>query len=191
MTARRRNWIVALVLAAVLLVAALLIAASLVAARIEPFARQTAILYLSQRFQSDVQLQSMHLRLPGTSALRLFLTRGRGISARVEGQGLSAAAPQPPRPGAPVCHSEVSLRRQPRIASSSAGNRLPHRCGRDDNPDTAPRRQPAPAVRRRCGARRHAGPLQPRGSHPQGRHSARQLGPSARQSAALAAAFRD
>ncbi len=89
MTARRRNWIVALVLAALVSVAALLIAASLVAARIEPFARQTAILYLSQRFQSDVQLQSLHLQLPRTSALRLFLTRGRGITARAEGQGLS------------------------------------------------------------------------------------------------------
>lgn len=89
MTARRRNWIVAIGLGAILLAAGLTIAASLLAARIEPYARQTAIRYLSQRFDSGVQLQALHLRLPRTSALRLLLTRGRGISARIEGQGLS------------------------------------------------------------------------------------------------------
>jgi hypothetical protein len=61
---------------------------SVLAARIEPYARQEAIRCLSQRFDSDVQLQALYMRLPGTSPLRLILTRGRGISAR-EGQGLS------------------------------------------------------------------------------------------------------
>jgi hypothetical protein len=89
MTARQRHWIVALGLAAVLMAAGLTIAASVLAARLEPYARQTAIGYLSQRFDSDVQIQALHLRLPGTSPLRLLLTRGRGISARLEGQGLS------------------------------------------------------------------------------------------------------
>jgi len=67
----------------------LTIAASVLAARLDPYARQTAVSYLSQRFDSDVQIQALHLRLPGTSPLRLLLTRGRGVTARLEGQGLS------------------------------------------------------------------------------------------------------
>jgi hypothetical protein len=59
------------------------------AARIEPYAREAAVRYLSQRFDSDVQLQALHIRLPGASPLRLLLTRGRGIPARIEGQVLS------------------------------------------------------------------------------------------------------
>jgi hypothetical protein len=89
MTARKRNWIVAICIAAVLLAAGLAIAASILAAHIEPYAREQAIRYLSQRFASDVQLQVLHLRLPKTSPLRMILTRGRGVWARVEGQGLS------------------------------------------------------------------------------------------------------
>jgi len=72
-----------------LMVAGLIIVASVLAAHLDPYARQTAVSYLSQRFDSDVQIQSLHLRLPGSSPLRLLLTRGRGVAARVEGQGLS------------------------------------------------------------------------------------------------------
>jgi hypothetical protein len=89
MTARKRRWIIAIGLTATLTAAGLAIAASVMAARIEPYARQTAIRYLSQRFDSDVQLQVLHIRLPETSFLRLVLTQGRGISARIEGQDLS------------------------------------------------------------------------------------------------------
>jgi hypothetical protein len=63
--------------------------APVLAARIESYARQTAIRYLSQRFASDVELQALHIRFPENSLLRLVLGRGRGISARIEGQGLS------------------------------------------------------------------------------------------------------
>jgi hypothetical protein len=89
MTARTRNWIVAVGLGAVLIAAGLAIAAAVLAARIEPYARQEVIRYLSQRLDSDVQLQALHMRLPETSPLRLLLTRGRGTLARLEGQGLS------------------------------------------------------------------------------------------------------
>jgi hypothetical protein len=89
MTVRKRNWIVAAGLAAILLAASLVIAASMLAGRLEPYARQQAVRYLSQRFDSDVQLEALHIRLPRTSPLRLLLTRGHGITARIEGQGLS------------------------------------------------------------------------------------------------------
>jgi AsmA-like C-terminal region len=89
MTTRRRNWILGIGLAAVVAVSGLAIAVSQLAAHAEPYARQAAIHYLEQRFDSDVQLQSLHLEFPKTSLWRLMLTRGRGISAHVEGQGLS------------------------------------------------------------------------------------------------------
>ena len=89
MTARKRHWILAVGLLAVLLAVGLAIAASVLARRVEPYARQAAIRYLSQRFASDVELRSLGIRLPETSLLHLVLTRGRGISARIEGEGLS------------------------------------------------------------------------------------------------------
>jgi hypothetical protein len=89
MTATRRSWILAIVLATVLIVGALTLTATLLSGRIEPYARQAAIAYLSQRFDADVDLRALDIRLPETSLFRLILTRGRGISARLEGQGLS------------------------------------------------------------------------------------------------------
>jgi hypothetical protein len=80
---------IAIGVAAVAVVAGLVIAARILAGRIEPYARQVAIQYLSERFDSEVQLESLHLKLPNTSPLRLILTRGRGVSARVEGRGLT------------------------------------------------------------------------------------------------------
>ena len=89
MTATRRNWIVAIGLATVLIAGALALTAALLSRRIEPYARQAAMGYLSQRFDTDVELRALSIRLPETSPLRLILTRGRGISARLEGQDLS------------------------------------------------------------------------------------------------------
>jgi len=73
----------------VLGVAALLIAASILARRFEPYIREQAIAYLSKRFDSQVELAALRVRLPNTSPLRLLLTRGRGAVARVEGEGIS------------------------------------------------------------------------------------------------------
>lgn len=88
MAAGKRKWIVIIAILALLVVAALAIAISMFAARIEPYARQATIDYLSRRFDSDVQLETLHIRLPDTSLLRLVLTRARGATARIEGQGL-------------------------------------------------------------------------------------------------------
>ncbi len=82
MTARKRNWIVAAGLGVLLIAAGLTIAASLLAARIEPYARQTVIRYLSQRFNSDVQLQALHMRLQG-SRRSVCSSRAVGGSRRV------------------------------------------------------------------------------------------------------------
>jgi hypothetical protein len=88
-TARKRNWIIGIALFVLVAAAGLAVAASIAASRIEPYARQAAIRYLSQRFASDVELRALRVRLPKASLLRLILTQGRGISARIEGEGLS------------------------------------------------------------------------------------------------------
>ena len=88
MTTTRRNWIITIAVAAGVVIAALVIAGSVLTKRIEPYARQVAVQYLSQRFDADVQLEALHIRIPKMSPLHLMLTRGRGISARVEGENL-------------------------------------------------------------------------------------------------------
>jgi hypothetical protein len=113
MTIRRRNWIIAAGVFAAVLVAGVWIAASIIMARIEPYARQTAVRYLSQRFNSDVELRALRLRLPKVSLLHLILTLGHGAVARIEGDGLTMRSKD--RPGAPPLFSihtfsgEVSL----------------------------------------------------------------------------------
>lgn len=98
MTARKRNWIIAGALAVVLAIVALVVAASMVAGRIEPYTRQAAIRYLSQRFDSDVQLRTLHIKLPKTSLLHRVLLGDRGITARIEGQDLVLRLKNRPEP---------------------------------------------------------------------------------------------
>lgn len=89
MSPRKRNWIVAFAVVAALFAAALAFAAARLAASLEPTARETAIRYLSQRFDANVQLQTLHIRLAETSLFRLVLARGRGVSVRIAGENLS------------------------------------------------------------------------------------------------------
>ena len=67
----------------------MLIAASVYAKRFEPYIRQQAIQYLSQRFNSDVKIAALHVSLPGASPLRLLFTKGRGSLAWIDGGGIS------------------------------------------------------------------------------------------------------
>lgn len=72
------------------------IGAAVLSRRFEPYIRQQAIDYLRKRFDSDVDLFALHIRLPKTSPLRLILARGRGGVARVEGDGLALRHKQMP-----------------------------------------------------------------------------------------------
>jgi hypothetical protein len=100
MTTQRRNWLAGLGVVVLLAGVGLTVAASVLAGRIEPYARQEAIQYLSQHFDSDVQLRALHIHVPKVSPLRLLLGRsGRG-SARIEGNGLSLW--KRGQPGAPL-----------------------------------------------------------------------------------------
>jgi hypothetical protein len=87
-TKRKKTFLIGLSVFALLSVIAVMVAASLLAKRFEPYIRQQAILYLQNRFDSEVELGGLHVRMPKTSPLQLLLTRGRGAVARVEGDGL-------------------------------------------------------------------------------------------------------
>lgn len=89
MTIRKRNWLLVAGLAGGFTAGGLTVAAFVLSGRIEPYARDQAVRYLSQRFDSDVQLQTFHLHVPKVSPVHLLLTRHWGASARIEGEGLS------------------------------------------------------------------------------------------------------
>src|SRR5262249_5219673 len=88
LTKRRKMLLIGLSVFALLSVIAVMVAASVLAKRFEPYIREQAILYLQNRFDSEVELAGLHVRMPKTSPLHLLLTRGRGAVARVEGDGL-------------------------------------------------------------------------------------------------------
>ena len=67
----------------------LVITGYMLAQRFDPYIRQQAILYLQQRFDSEVELSSLRIRLPRISPLKLLFTGARGTIAHVEGKGLS------------------------------------------------------------------------------------------------------
>ncbi len=94
MTIRKRNWLLAIGLAALAVTIGLVLAASALRDRIDPYARQQVIQYLSRRFNSDVELRELHIRIPRTSMLRLLLTRGRGAMVTIEGEGLALRSKQ-------------------------------------------------------------------------------------------------
>ena len=85
---KKRQWLIATGLFFVLGMLAAYIAASRLSRKFEPYLREQAIEYLQKRFNSDVQLATLKVRLPRSSPIRLVLTKGRGAIARVEGFGI-------------------------------------------------------------------------------------------------------
>jgi hypothetical protein len=83
-----RKWLVGIAVATLLAIAGLLATATIAARRVGPYLRAQAIEYLSERFESDVELAALRVHLPDTSPVRLLLRGGRGELARVEGEGL-------------------------------------------------------------------------------------------------------
>jgi hypothetical protein len=88
MSKRKKHLLIGLAVSGLLGFVLMLVVASILAKRFEPYIREQAILYLRQRFDSEVELAALRVRMPETSPLRLLLSRGRGAVARVEGEGL-------------------------------------------------------------------------------------------------------
>uniref|UniRef100_Q01ZI9 Uncharacterized protein n=1 Tax=Solibacter usitatus (strain Ellin6076) TaxID=234267 RepID=Q01ZI9_SOLUE len=85
---RRKKWLAGIGLAAGVALIGLTIAGIVLNRRFQPYLRQQAILYLRERFHSDVELSGLHVSLPRLSPLRWALTRGRGTQLWVDGYGL-------------------------------------------------------------------------------------------------------
>src|SRR5262245_47370309 len=88
MSKRKRRWLIATGPIALTCVAAVLVAGRMLAKRVEPYIHEQAILYLRHRFDSEVELSALRVRMPNVSVVRLLLSRGEGALAKVEGDGL-------------------------------------------------------------------------------------------------------
>ena len=88
-TKRRKIVLGAAVVTVSAIAAGLFIAASVLSRRFEPFIREQAILWLRERFQADVELGSLQVRMPKSSPIQLWRSRGVGAFARVEGERMS------------------------------------------------------------------------------------------------------
>jgi hypothetical protein len=76
------------VLAAVVI--GLLVAGYVLTKRFEPYIREQAVSWLEKRFDSRVELASLHVHLPPASPLRMLRSVGRrGTLVRVDGSGLT------------------------------------------------------------------------------------------------------
>ena len=86
---KTKKWLIGAGVFALVAIIVLFIAASILAKRFEPYVRQQTIQYLSARFDSEVELAALRIRIPKISPLRVMLTHGRGVLASVEGEGVS------------------------------------------------------------------------------------------------------
>jgi len=85
---RKSKWLIAAALIAGSIVIAIAVLTSILKKRYEPYIRDQAMHYLHERFDSEVELAALHIRMPRISTLRLLLTGGRGSVAEVDGEGL-------------------------------------------------------------------------------------------------------
>src|SRR5215212_3646727 len=56
--------------------------------RVEPFIREQVIAYLQDRFDSDVEIAALRVRMPRASLVATLFRRGHGLMATVEGDGV-------------------------------------------------------------------------------------------------------
>src|SRR5262245_43539812 len=90
MTQSKRRWLVGIAVLLGLGLVAVIVAGTILAHRFDPYIRQQAILYLQDRFDSEVELVALRVRLPHLSPFQALFKRERGgILAHIEGEGLS------------------------------------------------------------------------------------------------------
>ena len=88
MTRRTKKWLLGIGVAAVAMLIALSVTGYVLARRVEPFIREQVIAYLHDRFDSDVELAALRVRMPRASIVETLFRRGHGLIATVEGDGV-------------------------------------------------------------------------------------------------------
>ncbi len=89
MSKRKKRWLIGIAAVLVVFLAGIFIAASIIARRFEPMIREQAMQYLSDRFNSDVQIAKLRIWMPNLSVLQLVVHRGSGVHVKVEADGIS------------------------------------------------------------------------------------------------------
>jgi hypothetical protein len=89
MRLKTKRWLLILAVLAGAGLASLVIAAYVVSRQLDPYIREQAIRYLQQRFDSEVELSALRVRVPGMSPVRMIFDRGKGTKIRVEGEDLA------------------------------------------------------------------------------------------------------
>jgi hypothetical protein len=84
-TRRKKKWLIASGIVTVVALVALSVAGYVLANRFEPYIRVQAIAYLQERFDSNVELASVRVRMPEFSPVEMLLKRGRGVRVGIEG----------------------------------------------------------------------------------------------------------
>ena len=67
---------------------ALFVTGYMLARRVEPFIREQVIAYLHDRFDSEVEMAALRVRMRRASLVETLLNRGHGLIATVEGDGV-------------------------------------------------------------------------------------------------------
>jgi hypothetical protein len=86
---RRKKWLLGISVPLLLILGGVVIAAHVISRRMEPFIREQTVEYLGQRFDSDVEIGSLHVSMPMKSPLEVLLRGGRGAQAHVTGERIS------------------------------------------------------------------------------------------------------
>lgn len=58
------------------------------AAKIEPYIRDQAVAYLTDRFHAEVEIADLRIDIPALSPVKMYLTKGRGVMASITGRGV-------------------------------------------------------------------------------------------------------
>jgi AsmA-like protein len=88
LTRRTKKWLAGIGAAVAVMLVALFVTGYVLAQRVEPFIREQVIAYLHDRFDSEVELAALRVRMRRASLVETLLNRGHGLIATVEGDGV-------------------------------------------------------------------------------------------------------
>jgi hypothetical protein len=88
LTRRTKKWLAGIGAAVAALVIAMAVTGYVLARRVEPFIREQVIAYLHERFDSEVEIAALRVRMRRASLVETLFNRGHGLIATVEGDGV-------------------------------------------------------------------------------------------------------